>query len=249
MAKYGRLKASVFNKGLKDIKEKGFYYFLKKTFRYFHHKILVIYAVPITNSLNKKPKDYFYFNGKKYEYLIHPYNLSWINERTAEIPIVLDFLNQTNKKNILELGAVLQHYLKVQWDVVDKFETGEKVINKDILEFKPRKKFDLIITISTLEHIGFDDEDKPEKILEAIESLKKCLNKKGNIIATVPLGYNKFMDNHIFNKTLGFSRYYFMKRINRKNKWKEACIEEVKNIQYNHPYNNANAIAIGIFEK
>jgi hypothetical protein len=243
---YGRLKNSIFSKSFKDIKEQGFLYFILKTNRFFYHKYLNKNARRITDKLKNKPQEYFMFNNKKYGYLIHPYNLTWINERTVEVPIVLDFINNSKAEKILEFGAVLLHYTDVNWDVIDKFEKGEKINNIDIVDFKPKSKYDLIVSISTLEHVGFDDEDKPKKIIEAIKILKNSLDKNGKIIVTMPLGYNKFMDNLIYSDKIGFNEKYFLKKMSRKNKWKQASLDEIKKTRYNYPFNNANAVFIGI---
>ncbi|MEM0465197.1 MAG: hypothetical protein QXW97_00675 [Candidatus Pacearchaeota archaeon] len=245
---YGRLKSNIFSKSFRDIKNEGFIYFFIKTFRFFYHKYLQKNANRITKKLLKKQKEYFIFNNKKIPYLINAYNLSWMNERTIEIPIILELIKKVKAKRILEVGAVLQHYIEINWDVVDKFEKGDKrVLNLDIVDFKPKKKYDLILSISTLEHIGFDDENNPEKIISAIKNIKQILKKNGIFVATMPLGYNKYMDKLIFNKKIDFDEIYFMKRISRKNKWKQVNINEVKNVRYNYPYNNANAIVIAIY--
>ncbi|MBR9704916.1 hypothetical protein GOV12_05880, partial [Candidatus Pacearchaeota archaeon] len=102
---------------------------------------------------------------------------------------------------------------------------------------------------STLEHVGFDDENKPEKIIEAVKILKDSLNKNGVMIVSMPLGYNHYMDSLIFEEKIGFKDMYFLKRISRKNKWKQVSINEVKKSRYNYPYNNANAVFIGVYEK
>jgi hypothetical protein len=245
---YGRLKKNIFSKAYNDIKNQGILYFILKTNRFFYHKYLRKNAKKITDRLKNKIPEYFILNNNRLQYLIHAYNLTWINERTVEVPIVLDYIKESNAKNILEFGAVLMHYIEPKWEVVDKFEKGEGIINLDIIDFKPKQKYDLIVSISTLEHVGFDDENKPEKIIEAIKVLKSSLKKNGKFIATMPLGHNKFMDKLIFDGKIGFSEMYFMKRMNRKNRWKQVSIESIKNIRYNYPYNNANGIFIGIFK-
>jgi hypothetical protein len=245
--KYGRLDDNILSKSLRDLKQEGFLFFIKKTYRFFLHKILNVFAYNITADLNRRPKSYFHFEGKELPYLIHPYNLSWVNERTVEIPVILDYIKNSKAKNILEVGAVLKHYTKINWEILDKFEKGTGITNQDIVDFKPDKKYDLIISISTLEHVGYDDENKPEKIELAIKEIKKWLSKNGKMIVTVPLGYNKHMDNLIFSNKFGFNKMYFMKRVSRKNKWVETSIEKVRNVKYNDPYNNANAIMIGVY--
>jgi len=60
-------------------------------------------------------------------------------------------------KNILEIGNVLSRHIKLEHDILDKYETAKGVINEDIVDFKSEKKYDLIISISTLEHVGWDE--------------------------------------------------------------------------------------------
>jgi hypothetical protein len=106
--------------------------------------------------LRFKKRTYFYFRGQELACFYHNYNTTWANERQVEIPVVLSYLKE-QKGRILEIGRVTPHYFKTQWTVLDKFEKGERVINEDILTFSPKKKYDFIFSISTFEHIGFDD--------------------------------------------------------------------------------------------
>jgi hypothetical protein len=56
----------------------------------------------------------------------------------------------------------------------------------------------LIVSISTLEHVGWDEEDKnPVKVLQAIEILKSLLAPLGKIVVTLPLGYNPIIDDYL----------------------------------------------------
>ncbi|KKK87547.1 hypothetical protein LCGC14_2752170, partial [marine sediment metagenome] len=104
-----------------------------------------------------KSNKYFEFNGEKHKYFLGAYNKAWLNERTIEIPIILSLMKGYKKDQILEVGNVLSHYFPVEWDVVDKFEKGSGIISHDLVDFQSPYKYDLIISISTLEHIGFDD--------------------------------------------------------------------------------------------
>jgi SAM-dependent methyltransferase len=138
--------------------------------------------------LNKRE---FQFKGQLYRYFYHPYNKTWRNERAVEIPICKGLLSDYNKKNILEVGNVLSHYFPCSHTVVDKYEKGSGLINTDISEYHTDKKFDLIISISTLEHVGWDEIPKdPSKILKSVEQMKKMLAPDGRIFITIPLGYN-----------------------------------------------------------
>ncbi|MBH0190215.1 MAG: hypothetical protein HP492_00290, partial [Nitrospira sp.] len=109
----------------------------------------------------------FRFGGREYDYLYHPYNRTWKNERGVEIPIFRELLLQHEGKRVLEVGNVLSHYFPIQHDVVDKYEVSPGVINKDIVGFLPQQTYHLIVSISTLEHVGWDEQpQEPAKLLQ-----------------------------------------------------------------------------------
>ncbi|MFC1539673.1 SAM-dependent methyltransferase [Candidatus Latescibacterota bacterium] len=187
----------------------------------------------------------FTFKNKTYSYFYHRYNFTWDNERSVEIPIVMKQLAMNKDKNVLEMGNVLSHYFSPEWDILDKFDTGPGVISKDIIDFIPENKYDLVVSISTLEHVGFDDDVKnPEKILETMKKLKQnCLKPDGRMIFTMPLGYNQYMDEKLFDSSLGFDTMSFMKRIS-KNEWCELPKDELGVVSYADEYIEANAIVV-----
>ena len=241
-----------FKEAVKISKEEGLKSLFIKLFLYFIYPQLR-YALMMFSSIIIffKPKRFFYFQGKKLFYFYHRYNTTWNNERVIEVPIITNYIKSFFKKRILEVGAVLTHYYSPKWDILDKFEKGKKIINKDIINFKPIKKYDLIISISTLEHVGFDEEIKDsKKIIKAIKNLKQnCLAPKGKCIITMPIGYNLETDKLLFANKLGFKEKIFLKRINKKNEWVEVPEEVAKSTTYNKPFNAANSIVIGIIKK
>ena len=200
--------------------------------------------------INFSKKDSFIFNGKHYNYFYHRYNITWANERFVEVPIFKEMIDN-EKGTILEVGNVLSHYYPPSWVIIDKFEKSKGVINQDIINFKPGNKFDLIITISTLEHVGYDDNsgNSEEKIIASVENLKNnCLKRKGKLVITVPIGYNPFMDRIIRENKLKLAKESFMKKINGKT-WKEVSKEEAMKCSYGKPFLYANALMIGEYIK
>lgn len=190
----------------------------------------------------------FTFNGEKYRYYTDKYNYTWRNERSIEVPLIYNIIKRCNNKKILEIGNVLSHYYKVSHDILDKYEVVDNVINEDVVLYK-RKKYDLIIAISTFEHVGWDEKPRERnKIIKAIANLKSILNSNGKIIFTVPLGYNPDINRIIKNKEIQFSEVTFMKRVSKINTWSQASYDEVKNAKYNSPFNNSNAIMIATIE-
>ena len=189
----------------------------------------------------------FIFAGKNHAYVVHPFILD--NERTVEVAIAREFLcGKTGE--ILEVGNVLTNFSRFPHDVVDKYEKAPGVINEDIVTYAPRKKYDCIVTISTLEHIGWDEQPRePEKILQAIHHLKELLAADGQLLATMPLGYNSFMDRMVRENKTGFSEIRYLLRISADNQWREARLEEVIDAKFGSPFSCANAIVVGYFHK
>lgn len=189
----------------------------------------------------------FTFKGKRYQYFNHIYNHTWKNERRVEIPIIWNIIKNKKALNILEVGNVLSHYFPIKHDVLDKYEKGKSVINEDVITYKSQKKYDYIISISTLEHVGWDEPVKDKmKIIHALKNLKTMLSRNGKIIFTVPLGYNPYMDDIIAHGQLNVDEQHFLKRISKDNLWKESKFDKTSRILYNNPYPSGNAIIVGI---
>ena len=167
-----------------------------------------------------QPQKTFVFDGVEYKYFYHKYNYTPLNERCVEIPIVMRKLDEylDAKKQVFEIGNVMQNYHKREWEILDKFEKEDNVINKDIVNYKTDKRYDLIICVSTIEHIGFDDNLKDDdRISSAILNMKNMLKKDGELIITFPLGYNPNADKLVEKDW--FDKITLMRKV--KNKWKE----------------------------
>jgi hypothetical protein len=188
----------------------------------------------------------FQFNGKTYEYLYHFYNKTWKNERGVEIPIFREIILSNQDKRILEVGNVLSHYFPIHHDVVDKYEISPGVINQDIVSYAPSSKYDLIVSISTLEHVGWDEEPRePTKLLQAITHMKdQCLAPGGTIIASLPIGLNSYFDTLLRERRTPFSKQQFLKRVSERNYWVESDWDSCRDAKYGRFV--ANAIVIGI---
>jgi hypothetical protein len=188
----------------------------------------------------------FSLAGKNHAYVIHPFILD--NERAVEVAVARDFL-AARSGAILEVGNVLANFMASPRDVVDKYEKAPGVINEDIIIYAPDKKYDAIVTLSTLEHVGWDETPRtPEKILQAIEHLKQLLAAGGELLATMPVGYNSYLDQIIREKRTGFSEVKFLVRISANNQWREASLDEAMTKQFGASYSCANAIMVGTFQ-
>jgi hypothetical protein len=161
---------------------------------------------------------------------------------------VMEMVRKYQGKNILEVGNVLSHHVKFEHDILDKYEMAKGVTNADVVHFTSEKKYDLIISISTLEHVGWDEKPRDDmKILLAIENMRTLISSRGGtIMITVPLGYNPTLDKLLKNGAIQFSRQYNLIRISKGNEWREASWETVLATKYNTPMPFANGLLIGI---
>ncbi|MBX3303808.1 MAG: class I SAM-dependent methyltransferase [Nitrospira sp.] len=191
----------------------------------------------------------FAFDGRSYPYLYHFCNKTWKNDRGVEIPIFREILLRHQTARILEVGNVLSHYFPIHHDVIDKYEVAPGVINQDIVEFVPPERYDLILSISTLEHVGWDETPRePDKLLRAIEHLRnRCLAPGGQIVASLPVGYNEFFDGLLRDGKSLFTTQHFLKRVSRRNYWVESDWNDCKGMTYGRFF--ANAICIGIIQR
>ena len=184
----------------------------------------------------------FVLGKKTYSYFSHPY------ERTVELPIAFEFIK--TGRNVLEVGNVLHHYpiQPIDRDIVDKYEKESGVINIDILEFKPNRKYDRIVSISTIEHIGYDELGTPDsdKPMKAINHMKTLLAENGSMLVTMPVGYNPAIDKMVFAESTPFDEQYFLKRVSKDNRWEQVSPAVARECRIDKPYRCANAITVGI---
>lgn len=232
-------------KGLTVVRRKGFRY----AFRY-----LCTYRLPLDRLWVTYYKTFkerrFQFQGKEYTYLYHIYNRTWDGERTVEVPIAWSAVQANRNKHILEVGNVLSHYFPVSHDIIDKYEVADGVTNIDVVDYRSEDRYDLILSISTLEHVGWAEPVKdPSKILHATENLRNHLAPEGEILLTIPFGYNPYLDELVKAGRLPFNKCAFMRRVSLDNKWVEASWEDVEGAQYDEPYPHANAILVGVIHK
>ena len=226
------------------IRERGLLYVV-------YMAIKIAFFLPFSFALSKifTPRSGFSFQGKKFPYERSWYNMTWRSERTAEIPIFRNLMKNYNTDDILEVGNVMRHYNNTIHAVVDKYEVGKEIINEDILDFETDKRYRFVFSISTLEHIGQDEENGvPEKAIDAIKKIRNLLCQGGEFCFSVPLGHNTTLDSYCYDNLNAFKKVTYMKRISRANRWVEEEISSLENIRYGHPYPFANVIFIGVID-
>lgn len=198
---------------------------------------------------------FFRAGGRRYRYFLHVYNEAWANERTVEVPVVKEVLMKALARGcrVLEVGNVLSHYLPLKWMVVDKYEQGAGVVNCDIIDFRPVEKFDFIVSISTFEHIGFDESScrggcdyDAEKFRKVLRHLRDAVLKPGGtLLFSIPAAYNPGLDSLVFSNAVQLDGLCCLKRVSRFNCWREATAGELRGVRYHDPYYCANAVYFG----
>jgi hypothetical protein len=188
----------------------------------------------------------FELAGERYRYHSAAYNTTWRNERTVEVPVALRFMQRHAAGRGLEVGNVLGHYGARGHDVLDKYERAPGVTNADVMDFEPSARYRAIVAISTLEHVGFDEEPRdPDKAPRALERLASWLEPGGALLVTLPLGYNPALDERLWAGALRFDDLRCMRRVGADNRWRETGAAEVRGSRYGAPHPWANAVAFG----
>jgi len=190
----------------------------------------------------------FQVAGREYSYFTHRYNATWRNERAVELPVIREAVESARGNRILEIGNVLSHYMPVHHDVLDKYEQASGTVRADLVDFVPEHPYDLVVSISTIEHIGWDESPRePAKVLRALETMKRCLAPGGALLVTFPLGHNPFLDEQVRTGQIVFEEQHVLRRVSLANEWREVELGDVADAKYGHPYPYANAIVIGRF--
>jgi hypothetical protein len=202
----------------------------------------------------------FTLEGAEYDYFYDDYNKTWGSERAVEVPIIWRIVQARQSAQILEVGNVLSHYFDTRHVIVDKFEKGPGVVNEDILDYSPPTKFDLVVSISTIEHIGWSTKHGPRNpilALRALDKMSSLLRPGGELWFTIPLGYNSYLDGLVRERNLSLNGMFFMRRTSASNVWEQCGLEDAIGQQYggfklrwseSPPFPKANAILIGVRE-
>lgn len=203
-----------------------------------------IYLIPWIFRKVFRKNSTFTHDGRKHNYFAHPYNATWLNERAVEIPVIVEQIRKYNSISVLEIGNVTSHYFKTSHIVIDKYESSSMAVPVDIMDYNPGRQFDCIVSISTIEHVGWDEvpRDK-QKHRRAIERILTWLAPGGKLFVTIPLGYNPSIDADIFSGALNCPTIHYFKRIGT-TEWINADKTEVLGSSYGSEYRSTNGLAI-----
>jgi SAM-dependent methyltransferase len=192
----------------------------------------------------------FAFQGERHRYLYGRYKLSWLTERAVEVPVVQAIVDRHRGARILEVGNVLSHYRPQSHDVVDKYERSAGVINRDVTELDGLGHYDLIVAISTLEHVGWDEPVRdPDKAARAVTALRGLLAPGGRLVLTVPVGYNPFLDEALRGGAIGLDASAALRRVGGGTHWHEVEPAEVWSAPYDFLLYTARGVLFAFIDR
>jgi SAM-dependent methyltransferase len=192
----------------------------------------------------------FELQGDSYPYLFHRYKLSWLTERSVEVPVVQALVDRHRGQRILEVGHVLGHFRPGPHTVVDKYERAPGVLNLDVLDLGPLGPFDLIVAISTLEHVGLDESPRdPGKAARAVQALRERLAPGGQLVLTIPCGYNRDFDAAFCDGSIATDSLAALRRVPGRSGWREVSAEEAFSASYDFLLYRARAVVFAFISR
>jgi SAM-dependent methyltransferase len=191
----------------------------------------------------------FELDGRSYRYLYHRHKFTWLTERAVEVPVAQALVDGYGADRVLEIGNVLSHYRPQPHQVVDKYEQAPGVLNEDVLDLGGLGQFDLIVAISTLEHVGWDESPRdPAKAARAVAVLRSLLAPGGLLAVTVPVGYNAAFDAALRSGEVPLDRAVALRRAGR-TRWREVAPADVWGAPYDSLLYRARGVLFGFVER
>jgi hypothetical protein len=189
----------------------------------------------------------FVYEQREYAYVARRPNRTWDNERAVELPIVWNEVQAARSPSkVLEVGNVLSAYYPIEHEVLDKYEQHPKVTwNEDILDFMPPAPPEVIVSISTLEHVGHSEQPRdPSKFRRAVERVISWLAPRGSLLFTVPLGYNPAVLDFLCEVPDAVTSVGYLRRTTADNVWRQTSFADAAAGVYGQPFPCANVIAV-----
>jgi SAM-dependent methyltransferase len=189
----------------------------------------------------------FELQGERHRYLYHRYKRSWLTERAVEVPVVQAEVDRHAGGRILEVGHVLGHYRPQSHVVVDKYEQAPGVLNRDVLDLGDLGPFDLIVAVSTLEHVGHDESPRdPAAAGRAVAALRERLAPGGRLLITVPAGYNRAFDAAIAQGSIPARSLTALRRVGGGTRWREVAPARAWQAPYDFLLYSARAVVFAV---
>ncbi len=197
-------------------------------------------AIPVVKSRTRTIE----FDGR--QVAIDHTGWAWRTERGIEVGFGKHFAAQCDAADILEVGNVLSMSGVRGHAVVDKYEAGDGVINEDILDFAPGRQYKLVLSLSTVEHIGWDEVPQDlTKASKALAAMRSLVAPGGSMLVTIPVGYRRQFEAEFIHSP-SFDRVRLFTKTTRTARWTEvADPERCAEFAYGKPFACGNAILVG----
>ncbi|ROR91409.1 hypothetical protein EDD33_2275 [Nocardioides aurantiacus] len=187
----------------------------------------------------------FAYAGRRVPYVHERYNYTWLNERAVELALAGEQLDAHAADRVLEVGHVLGHYRPVDHLVVDKYEQADRVLNVDVADLALDERFDLVLAVSTLEHVGLDEDvQDPDKPGRALRTLTSLLAPGGTLWLTVPVGYNPALERELREGSHPVASLRALRRDRWRNTWREVPVAEVWEVAYDRLLYTAHGLVV-----
>ena len=167
---------------------------------------------------------------------------TWRTERCVEIALGARAVRSRRREDVLEVGNVLPLAGVAGQTIVDKYEEGPGVLNVDIVDFDPGRTYELVVSISTLEHVGRDE--VPQDPDKAPAALERVAQLGGELLVTIPVGVHPRLESAFL--TGPFDHVALLVKTGRLARWQQRPIEERAQVRYGSPYACGNAILVGM---
>ena len=122
--------------------------------------------------------------GRSIPYFRHHDNRAWRNERSVELALAVDILDNTKPGQTLEVGNVMSHYGYDGQDILDKYEESPGVIIEDIVDFGPEESYERGLCISTPEHARRDERPREADKISGSRSTRPRWREPGSTTPT-----------------------------------------------------------------
>jgi hypothetical protein len=194
----------------------------------------------------------FHAAGVELAYETTRYNNSWLNERTVEISLARHILGVRRPRSVLEVGNVLRNYRLtelqgVEHTIIDRYEEIGDVLNTDVRTFRIGRLYETVVSVSTLEHVGYDEPDKDaDGAVRGLETMRHHLANDGVMLVTVPLGYNAGLDAAVAEGRFACPEQFCLRRTTKDNRWIQDDVQSGLALSYGSKFRNANAIYVGL---
>lgn len=167
-------------------------------------------------------------NTEVNEYFDHPYNDTKNCERAVEIPLAFNYLDWI-AGDVVEIGAVTCYYRPASHIVIDPVDAyaTKKALSQDCT-FKNLN----VLSISTIEHLGFGDYVPEINYGLAFNELYRIVMESKTCFITWPIGYNKIFDSQVKANYSLFNYFFYEKISDHPKRWSKS--ESIKCFDYQY---------------